>query len=160
MDIKYLTSLNNNPSIQEIKGGFVKTLQPITITKINNLEYMYNGGNPFPVALRELLFLAGKYCYVLDFGLFESQAAMQEKSRSWLKQSTHSIDRPFFVIDVYNAGEQFLFVYLDEDLNDPMVYEAFLPVKIGADFIESLNQSLSEYIGAGLKKILSGENPF
>ncbi|TSJ38602.1 hypothetical protein FO440_18990 [Mucilaginibacter corticis] len=160
MDIKYLTLLNNNPSIQEIKGGFVKTLQPITITEINNLEQTYNGRNPFPVALRELLFLAGKYCYVLDFGLFESQAAMQEKSRSWLKQSKHDIDRPFFVIDVYNASEQFLFVYLDEDLNDPVVYEAFLPVKNGVDFIESLNQSLSEYISAGLKKILNGENPF
>ncbi len=73
-----------------------------------------------------------------------------------------SIERPFYVIDVYNAGDQFLFVYLDEGKDDPIVYEAVLEVNPYSDrpWIHPLGKVLSAFLNFRLKKLLSGYNPF
>ena len=163
MDIKYLTLLNNNRSVTSFGTGFVKTLQPISEAEIISLESAYNNGHTFPSALRELLFLAGNYCYVLDYGMNDSQEELQQYARENLTEygRTFSINRPFYVIDVYGASDQFIFVYLDEGQN-PMVYEAVLFHKLESEgsWIRELKVSLSEYIELGIKKILSGINPF
>ncbi len=55
MEIQYLSEIVNNPNLKkswENKG--------VTIEAIQELETKYNKGNPFPVAIREFLFLAGE----------------------------------------------------------------------------------------------------
>ncbi len=161
MDIKYLTVLYDNPTNKTADSDYVKKLQPIPLEGIISLENTYNNGNPFPVALRELLYLAGNYCYVLDYGYNDTQEEMQEDARSWLLNRNRSITRPFFVIDVYNGGGQFLFVYLDEDQNDPVIYEAFLSRRASqTEWINPLAPpQLSKFINMKMSMFLSGYNP-
>ncbi|MGZ3757012.1 MAG: hypothetical protein ACXVAY_19060 [Mucilaginibacter sp.] len=163
MEIVYQIELNNNPSIKNPQTGYIKALVPLSIEEIANLENSYNNGNQFPDSLRELLYLAGNYCYVLDYGLFDKQEQLQDGARNWLTKygRTLSIVRPFFVIDVYNANEQFLFIYLDEGVNDPMINEAYLePINDGSPWLRSINKKLSEYINIGIAELKSGLNPF
>ncbi|PWK73717.1 hypothetical protein LX99_04102 [Mucilaginibacter oryzae] len=54
MEIEYLKHLNNHPSASGLGG--LRTLKPISMDEIICLESIYNGGNPFPKALRELLY--------------------------------------------------------------------------------------------------------
>ena len=160
MEIKYLTQLNNNRTVDGI-SGFSKTLQPIPLEEIIYLEKTYNADAQFPVALRELLSIAGSYCYVLDYGLNNSQQEMQESARELMNECGVSILRPFFVIDVYNASDQFLFVFLDDDQNDPNVYSACMPVPgIVKEFPRDLKRTLSSYINRLVGVVLSGQNPF
>jgi hypothetical protein len=63
MEIKYLKELELNPTLRN------QTIKPIPESEISELEQLYNDGKEFPLALRELLFLAGSYCYVLDYGI-------------------------------------------------------------------------------------------
>ncbi|WDF75888.1 SMI1/KNR4 family protein [Mucilaginibacter sp. KACC 22773] len=163
MDIKYLTLLNNNRSVTNQGSGFVKTLGPITEAEILSLEAKYNNGHTFPAALRELLSLAGNYCYVLDYGLNDTQEELQQYARRNLTVfgRTFSIERPFYVIDVYGGSDQFVFVYLDQG-QDPMTYQAVLYKQPASEgfWIRELDINLSKYIESGIKKILSGINPF
>lgn len=126
------------------------------------MELLYNNGIPFPTALKELLFLAGDDCYVLDYGLTTDRKEMQDDARLWLSEFNRNITRPFFVIDIYNAGDQFLFVYLDEHPQDPTVYSAYLPEQTyeALPWIHSLNNKLSEFINYRIEKTKSGLNPF
>jgi hypothetical protein len=164
MKIKVLKILKDNPAITS-PGGYVRKLDPITMEEIINLEEAYNKGNPFPIALRELLYLAGKSCYVLDHGHFYTQTEMQIGARSWMTKYGRNfhIDRPFFVIDVYNAGDQFLFVYTDEPEDDPMVYEALFDqsfVEREGYFTYSLERRLAEYLEFCIDRLKRGYNPF
>ena len=120
MKIQYLIELQNNPT----KFGKLinSSIVPISEEEIKQLETKYNNGKQFPKALRELLFLAGNDCYVLDYGLDDSQQELQEFVRGRMREKNRVITRPFYVIDVYNALDQFQFVYLDEK-DDPAVHE-------------------------------------
>ncbi|MEZ2337822.1 hypothetical protein AB6735_19395 [Mucilaginibacter sp. RCC_168] len=160
MDIKYLIQLKNHPTIKEKSTDYVNKLKPLTEAEIVSLEVRYNDEKTFPAALRELLYLAGNDCYVLDYGLSDSQEEMQEDGRKWLVKHNKTINRPFFVIDVYNGSNQFLFVYLDEG-DDPLVYEAVLYDKT-TGWIHCLNNNvqLSEFIDNQLLRLLSDQNPF
>lgn len=153
MNIEILTYLRDNP----IKKSF--QIQGISIFEIEYLQVLFNNSNNFPKALKELLFLAGEYCHVLDYGLFDTQEEMQIAARSWLTRYGIKIIRPFYVIDVYNAGEQFLYIYLDEG-NDPFIYQAYLPERNDIDTLTSLNKKLSEYINDGINQVKQGINPF
>jgi hypothetical protein len=166
MDIKYLMMLNQYPSVT-MRTGYVKRIEKLPIEEIVNLEYIYNSGYTFPKALRELLYLAGKSCYVLDYGRNNSQEEMQQRARGWFTAFGRlgpNIERPFYVIDVYNAGAQFLFVYLDEGKDDPIVYEANLDmsdIDDGEPFIHSLERTLSTYLNLRFQELLSRyNNPF
>ncbi|GAB3937455.1 hypothetical protein [Mucilaginibacter myungsuensis] len=161
MEIKDLKKLVEHPTFRKEGSDYVKVLEPISVTEVVSLENIYNSGQQFPVALRELLLLAGNDCYVLDYGLNDSQAEMQGSSRAYLTSfgRNYCITRPFFVIDVYNAGTQFLFVYLDEDQEDPIVYEAYMD-EAYPNWIESVGGTLSSLIKHRMVRLLSGRNPF
>lgn len=163
MDIKFLEQLKNYPSKYPNDTDYQGTIEPISLQEIETLEQLYNNGNTFPKALRELLFLAGNYCYVLDYGWNETEEEIQNElqisARKWLLKYNKNISRPFFVIDVYNGPEQFLYVYLDEG-NNPFVYQAFLPEQNNIKHFSSLNKSLSEYINSLIDRVKQGYNPF
>ncbi|QEM06370.1 SMI1/KNR4 family protein [Mucilaginibacter rubeus] len=161
MEIKYMKLLNDNLSVTAPNTGIKEAVSPISVEEIIALENKYNGGRLFPAALRELLFLAGGDCYVLDYGINDTQEQMQESSRRFMTIGGRNrvISRPFYVIDVYNAGDQFLFVYLDEGKDDPDVYEALIGYRLN-DWIHLVKSPLSALIDGRIKRFLSGGNPF
>lgn len=145
MKIQYLIELQNNPT----KFGKLinSSIVPISEEEIKQLETKYNNGKQFPKALRELLFLAGNDCYVLDYGLDDSQQELQEFVRGRMREKNRVITRPFYVIDVYNALDQFQFVYLDEK-DDPAVHEGHYwdSKEDRPNWITLVDTSLSKYI--------------
>jgi hypothetical protein len=159
MEIIFLNQLKDNPSAYPNKEDYKGTIEAISVQEIESLEQLYNKGTTFPKALRELLFLAGNYCYVLDTGWYDTQQELQEASRKKLLKYDKDITRPFFVIDIYNASEQFLYVYLDEGDN-PFVYQAYLPTRNDIIPFSSLNKRLSEYIDSLIERVKQGYNPF
>ncbi|WP_417350482.1 hypothetical protein [Flavobacterium alkalisoli] len=157
MEIECLKELELNPC-DYIYTHFVN--EPISLTEIENPEQLYNNGKPFPKALKELLFLAGKFCYVLDYNIFETQQEMQDYVRELLEEDNILIQRPFFVIDVYNAGTQFLYIYLDEDDN-PAVHEGlYYGDPHSVEFTHLVTGSLSKYISSQIEIVKKGQNPF
>ena len=158
MYITYLKELKNNP----IKAGVTRNypIIPINEIEISQLEQLYNSNNPCPTALKELLYLAGGSCYVLDYGLNETQQQLQEFVRDEMLDEGRVITRPFYVIDVYNALDQFLFVYLDEG-NNPAVYEGHYVDEITRNnWITPVSSSLSKYIDDLVLRVKKGQNPF
>ncbi len=114
MIIKYLKKLKDNPII----GPF--TIKGISETEIQQLEQLYNNGNPFPKVLKELLFLAGDFCSWLDFGAFDSQQEIQDEIRAkLLRVNGLSILRPHYFIDL-SAYSNPVFMHLDEGDNPPL----------------------------------------
>jgi len=164
MEIKYLTILEQNPTYTYHSIGDTDSLEPIPDSEITALEIKYNNGNPFPVVLKELLSLAGNFCYVLDYGTADSQDELQQDARKYLNDNIskgYQISRPFFAIDVY-GGDHFLFVYLDEGVDDPMVYEAcpYQNIDYPHVWLYCIQKTLSQNINDGMKRLLSGYNPF
>ncbi|OYQ47155.1 hypothetical protein CHU92_01170 [Flavobacterium cyanobacteriorum] len=115
MKIRYLNKLKNAPTRPDLM-----TNEGISENEIIQLESSFNNGMMFPKALRELLYLAGDFCYVCDFGLTDTQEELQLFVRGNIDYYNKSIVRPFYVFDIYNAREQFLFIYLDEGDNPPI----------------------------------------
>jgi hypothetical protein len=162
MDIKYLTQLNDNPTVTSPNSSFVKRLQPLSIDQINTLEITYNSGNPFPAVLTELLYIAGGGSYLLETGVNETQDDLQHWVRDIiLGDNDQQISRPFFAIDMY-GGHKFLFVYLDEQKDDPEVYQASPYRETGDEstWIIDLEITLSNLINQRLLFVLSGYNPY
>lgn len=162
MEIIYLKELQNYP-MREPKNPINKfEIQGLSLPEIVELEQNWNSGNPFPKALRELLYLAGTYCYVLDYNVWENQQDMQEMLRMYMQRSGHSFSRPFFIVDNYGGGGpgQFLFVYLDEDQNDPKIYEySSDAIDRGRVLDRYLGYSLSHLINLGITAVKEGRNP-
>jgi hypothetical protein len=158
MEIKFLKDLENNP----VRYGVSKDypIIPLTEPQISNLEQLYNNNNPFPKALKELLYLAGGYCYVLDYGTNASQQEMQDFVRAEMLDEGRSITRPFYVIDVYNALDQFLFVYLDEGDNPPVREAHYVDSITRSNWITLVDSSLSNYINGLVQRVKNGQNPF
>lgn len=161
MIIEYLNELKNN----QLWRGISKPIQSISISEIEQLEQLWNNSIFFPKALRELLFLAGQNCYVLDYGWNGTQQNMQTKAREWMVDHNRIITRSFYVIDVYNAGDQFLMVYLDEGDN-PNVYSVFLPqgwekaLGSGNSWICNTERTLKDFLAFRINKVKQGINPF
>lgn len=156
MEIKYLTQLQNNPTRDRIF-----TNESLEISEIEALEGAYNNDSVFPKALRELLFLAGKYCIIFDFGLHDSQQELQEFVRSNLLEEGKSISRPFYVIDIYNAYDQFLFIYLDEGDNPPIYEATYTQLSAMSEYwIRKVQPSLSNLVNLRIQAIKEGMNPF
>ena len=152
MEIEYLTDLQNFSSTKY--DGTIITNKPISIEEILELEKQFNDGKLFPKALRELLFLAGGSCELLDYTIFK-QKELQEFIIENLKEDGLEIKRPYYVLEAYDAGSRFYFVYLDEGDN-PMVYmakndyEELELIKIAATlsaFLSNLIKSHKEDIG-------------
>jgi len=163
MEIKYQTVLNNNPTIKSKHSDYIHKLAPLTINEIVSLEANYNSGNQFPASLRELLFLAGQDCYVLDYGLNDTQEEMQDDARGWLVDyGFGSFTRPFFVIDVHSGSDAFLFVYLDDEASDPMVYLYILDINLDPDYsrIRATGSNLSSLVNDRISYLQRGISPF
>ncbi|WP_304062436.1 SMI1/KNR4 family protein [Pedobacter glucosidilyticus] len=143
MEIEYLNDVKNYPS--KYSTGYTATNKPITLIEILELEKKYNNGNYFPKSLRELLFLAGNYCNVLDYGICKSQNELQELVKENLEEENINLDKPFYIIDVYIAGTQFFFVYLDINDNPP-VYEGIINFKDNKIEIKEISESLSKFL--------------
>ena len=158
MEIQYLKKLQNNPyeNPSDLQNSFI--IKGITLNEIQQLELLYNSGNPFPIVLKELLFLAGSNCYVCDYGINETQQKLQEWVRDDMSDNTRIISRPFYAFDVY-GGDQFLFIYLDEGDN-PTIYEAN-PWTDGENWIKHLdNLTIKSLVDDGIERVKRGENPF
>ncbi|WP_410220696.1 hypothetical protein [Pedobacter sp.] len=157
MEIKYLKYLRDN----SIKRGLdmERINQPTPIAEIEQLESIYNNGNSFPQELRELLFLAGNSCYVIDMGRNETQQQMQEHVRSRLARNSKSINRPFYAIDVYHPSDQMLFIYLDEIGLRPIVWNAVYEEPID-EWLVSTGRTITDLITSRIDRVKEGMNPF
>lgn len=156
MEIQYLNNLKNNPINYGVLMDF--EIDGINLEEIQILEQKWNNGNPFPKALKELLFLAGNYCYVCDYGVNENQQELQESVRKDLLENGKTIIRPFYAIDVYTFYN-FLFIYLDEGDN-PSIYHASPGIE--NNWIKSLfnNLTIKDLIDNRIERAKKGENPF
>ncbi|KOS08127.1 hypothetical protein AM493_20300 [Flavobacterium akiainvivens] len=153
MEIKHLKELQENPKMYGYPGIINK---PLTESEISRLEQLYNDGKQFPLALKELLFLAGDLCYVLEYGTHDSQRELQDYVRQILMEENKEITDPYLVIDIY-GGSQFLFVYLNQG-DDPIVYIARYFDK--TNWIKALSYTISEYISVSIERTKQGRNPF
>jgi hypothetical protein len=117
MNITYLKELEQNSKLTHF------TNKGLPIDAIIELETKYNNSNPFPTAIREFLFLAGED-NTIGFDTHHSIDILQQRAKENLEYCKQKIDRPFFAFDQLVDCEQFTFVYLDEDQNDPDVYLA------------------------------------
>ncbi|MFN0256780.1 hypothetical protein [Pedobacter ureilyticus] len=166
MEIRYLKSLRDNPAAFYDNTEFRDEIKPISLAEISELETLYNNGLAFPIALKELLFLAGDNCYVLDYGSeTQSQNDLQEWVREKMLEYDRIIARPFYVLDIYNALDQFVFIYLDEG-DDPSVYEGVYSginetgIQTTDGWIHKLRPNLSDYIKTSVENVCKGQNPF
>jgi hypothetical protein len=158
MNIEYLQYLQANPEGRSTPEISDKNIG-MTEAEIETLEETYNGGEPFPKVLRELLFLAGKYCYVLDYGPFEEQSTIQTRNRSYLASSNLNITRNYFVIDCGNLGDQFDYVYIEGESEDPKVFSAEL--YLDADIaLKDRGVTLKEFINTRIDYVKQGQNPW
>lgn len=129
MEIKLLTKLRDNsalypkdiyPSKHEMRNegmteSEIDTLeQDIRTTYYPSLSLQQCH---FPLAFKELLFLAGHFCYALEKqGSFIEQDATV---RRLIARTGESISRPFFTLE---QSDSYLVFFLDEDLEDPLLY--------------------------------------
>lgn len=162
MEIKYLRTLSENLTLEYEKANYTYKVEPMAMDEILNLESLYNQGRLFPIALRELLLLAGESCYVLDYGWEDTRQDMQEAVRAGLIEYNRTINRPFFALEVFNGTESFLFVYLDENVDDPTVYLAFLPTIPNRKnpWLESIGKKLSGLLSFRINRLLNSYNPY
>lgn len=124
MEIEILTYLRDNPARYPGNTEYEARIELMSFSEIQNHEMLYNNGKPFPKVLRELVFLAGKYCYVFDHNILEIDE-LQEDPREWMEENNKVINHPFYVIEICDSSESFLFVHLDEG-DDPIVRHAEL----------------------------------
>lgn len=139
MNIIYLNKLKNAPTSPDSM-----TNRGISENEIIQLESSFNNGMMFPKALRELLYLAGDFCYVCDFGLSDTQEELQLSVREDISYFNRVISRPFYVFDVYNPTDNFLFIYLDEGDNPPVRVAQY--EKDYANWISIVIDKFSDYI--------------
>lgn len=158
MDIRYLNQLKDNPVRYPNDTEHRFPIKGIPETEIAQLEQLYNNSNPFPVVLKELLFLAGNFCYVLDYGIYDTQQDLQDGIREFMIINNRSISRPFYVFDVY-GGYNFLFIYLDEGEENPSMYEA-MPWNGKSEWIEKRDHTIQSVVNNGIQNIKEGLNPF
>lgn len=125
MEIKYLNKILENPNLKSW------SIEGLSLAKIKELEALYNKGKPFPTSIREFLWLSGKDNNI-GFNDHPNMFELQIECRRGLDVCEQVISRPFLAFDNLNACEQFGFVYLDEDQNDPDVYWA--PPYYAADY--------------------------
>lgn len=146
MEIKYLQKLKDYDSSSD---NYYKLInESISLEEISQLENLYNGGKSFPKALQELLFLAGKFCFILDFRGNKTQQEIQQRAYQMLKEENLNIKRPFYVIDF--GEDDFSYIYLDEINEDPILYCAYMSEDDDRGNFFSLKATLSEYINSEL----------
>lgn len=127
MEIEYLQKLVEYPARWPNDEGYRGEIISLSLDEIVILEATYNNGNVFPKALRELLYLAGDFCYLLEWNAWSPeeemyQISLQNSIVRYIENMGLNITRPFMGIDLAYPGN-FRIVYLDEG-DDPIVYAA------------------------------------
>ncbi len=102
-------------------------------------------------------FLAGEYCYVFNYGVYDTQQELQEFMREDMADNGKSITRPFYVMDTWNA-DQFSFIYLDEGDN-PYIYDAN-SYKNGSNWFYKTNYTIKSLAESRIESVKRGENPY
>lgn len=157
MEIKYLEQLQKNPIPYPNEKEFSGEIKGISESEITNLEQLYNNGNHFPKVLKELLYLAGKSCYVIDWGPCDTQEKLQEFVREVIQEENHIITRPFYVFD--STSGIYLFIYLDE--GDNPVYHVMDPYEPdNSKWIKKWNKSIQQLVHDGVELVKEGLPPF
>jgi len=114
IEIKYLQQLRDNPNL----SINISPIQGWEEAQIIELEEKYNNGQPFPLAFREYLFLAGEYG---GTGVvYEDWDDLREDCEEDIEYWGNKLERPFFVFDKLDS--QYSIFFLDEDKEDPIVY--------------------------------------
>ena len=153
MTIEYLQKLRDTAQVVFSNEG-------ISELEIEQLEQLYNSGNLFPQVLKEMLFLAGKYCEWLDFSFYDSQQELQDNIRAELLTIFRvTVSRPFFVIETIPDGT-FIFMYLNEGDNPPLYHSNYLTQDNFAAEQEKGKGSLKFLIEKRIELYLEGFNPF
>ncbi|MDR6920676.1 MULTISPECIES: hypothetical protein [Chryseobacterium] len=136
--MKYLQFLKDHHTADSF------TNKGISDAEIENLEKQYNDGRLFPVALKELLLLAGNFCHALDYNIYDSQEELQAEEREELKDLYDlTIERPFFFIDLVSHGLP-VFVFLDEGDDPPVNQMVNDPTK--EKYYERAGGTLQSYV--------------
>lgn len=154
MTIKYLNELDEL-NYQDL--GFILGNRPISVEEIWNLEQQYNNGKYFPDVLRELLYIAGKGCPLIDIDSF----VLQEEIRTRVLQKGYTISRPFFGFD-YRDRSSFSLVYTDENIHDPKVYHVELSPSEDehTEFLEDSQFTLLGLLNLRIDQVKQGFNPY
>lgn len=142
------------------------TRQGISIAEIEQLETTWNSGSPFPKALRELLYLAGDLCSVVDYSYSDTQQEFQQMMRDIMAEEGHvTITRPFYIVDAINFGTSIMIVYLDEGKEDPTIYQVY-PWggggynDIPSNHIKNMHYPLSLLINRGIQFLKEFGSPY
>ncbi|KPE49183.1 hypothetical protein [Chryseobacterium indologenes] len=136
--MKYLQFLKDHPTADSF------TNKGISDAEIRHLEELYNNSRSFPVALKELLSLAGNFCHALDYNIYDSQEELQTEEREELKDLYDlTIERPFFFIDLVSYGLP-VFVFLDEGDDPPVNQMVNNPTK--EKYYERVGGTLQSYV--------------
>ncbi len=153
MEIKILKYLQNN----NVLYGFAD--KGISMEWILALEQTYNNGNPFPKALRELLYLAGDNCNYLEFGGADTAEELQEEARAKLTFAGMTINRPFYCIDTMGGYAMAIFtiIYTDVTDDDPMLCDVNYADKTITEYEKS---SISVLINSRINNVKNGRGPF
>jgi hypothetical protein len=149
MEINYLKILQENPRGSEDENP----MRGLSLAEIEQLETLWNNGNPFPIVLREYLFLGGEYCWV-----FEMDSPLKLRNAAIYAMNVYPPPftmpaRPYIIIgeNASSGSEDFTFIFLDETAPDPMLYalNLFEEGQMEANRlqrIESLGITLSQHI--------------
>lgn len=153
MEIQYMQQLIDNPNLKPS----MTPNEPMTEQEILALESKYNGGNPFPKAFKEYLFIAGKGGQT---GIvWNDWDMLQEDLEETLEVCNLNVSRPIFPFNMED-GSTFTFFYLDEDKEDPDCYLLIPPSVYSKDksnFIKSANgYTFSGLINEAIHRIKNG----
>lgn len=150
MTIQYLKRLKENNKRNFVDDG-------MSLSEITQLEQLYNNGNSFPLVLKELLFLAGKFCNYLDYGVYDSQQELQDEERlELLELEGITISRPHFFVDLCATGQP-VFMFLDEGDNPELCQIINHPTQ--ANYFRRVG-TLKQIIESRIQNYLNGFNPF
>lgn len=154
MTIKYLNELED---LNYQAVGLTLGNRPLNIGEIVNMEQQYNNSNPFPDVLRELLYIAGRGCPLINL----NPSDLQQKIRGGLYEHRHITSRPFIGFD-YRDGSSFSLVYTDENTHDPKVYHVELEHSedTHTEFLENSGFTLLRLIKMRINEVKQGYNPY
>ncbi|MBC8756926.1 hypothetical protein H2O64_19800 [Kordia sp. YSTF-M3] len=75
----------------------------------------------FPKAYKEFLFLAGKHTFI-EADIMDWDWMIEEAEERFEQYNIPKIKRPIWITDQLDQCEQFGFIYLDEGVEDPIIY--------------------------------------
>ena len=153
--IKYLQELQTLDYRSLGRSTWVN--EPKSITEILFLEQEYNEGKPFPAVLRELLFIAGNGCPLIEL----RPENLQQQIRLAVSASSHSIPENYLAFDFLDFSS-FSLVYTSQNTEDPKVYHVELSPseEQHTEFIEDSEFTLLKLLKHRISQVKQGYSPF